>query len=91
MNPVLRSPDDHNPPDEPKPGCLVSVRVPAEFTGTSMALLAERGGIVKEMNIEIPTVVIQALIPEAQYAEFASAIEKWTQGRGKVDRQPKVE
>jgi translation elongation factor EF-G len=56
-----------------------------------MALLAERGGIVKEMNIEIPTVVIQALIPEAQYAEFASAIEEWTQGRGKVDRQPKVE
>jgi len=91
MSPVLSSPNDRNPPDDPKPDCLVSVIVPEEFTGTSMKQLHQRGGIIKQMNCRDRNVVIHALIPEGQYAELVSAIKEWTQGRGKVERQPDVD
>jgi translation elongation factor EF-G len=90
MNPVLIDPDDPNAPDDPKPDCFVSVIVPVEFTGTSVDQLTTHGGIIKEMKEENRTVMIQALIPEHQYAEFASAIKEWTQGRGRVERQANV-
>jgi translation elongation factor EF-G len=90
MSPTLSSPNDRDPSGDPKPDYLVSVIVPEEFTGVSMGQLQTHAGMIKEMEVKSGTVVIQALIPEREFAELASAISEWTQERGKVEHHPDV-
>jgi len=89
MSPVQSS-HNHDPSDDPKPDCLVSVVVPEEFTTGSMQEFNLRRGIIKKVDLSAGTVVMQALIPERQYYELTLVIKDWTQGRGKVERQPNL-
>jgi len=82
--------NDRNPSDDPKPDYPVSLTVPEEFAGVSLGEVNKQGGMIKAVNAETGTAVIQALIPESRFNDLASAISEWTQGRGRVERQHRV-
>lgn len=86
MSPALSTPNDLDPPEDPSLDCPVSITVPEEFAGSVMGQISAHRGVIKQMNVMAGTILIQALIPERQFAELAREIKEWTRDRGKVDR-----
>lgn len=86
MSPALSTPNDLDPPEDPRLDCPVSITVPEGFAGSVMGQISAHRGVIKQINVMAETILIQALISERQFTELARQIKEWTRDRGKVDR-----